>query len=75
MAEIAKMLNQVKSEGQSETEKLFEVLKHLQASQATGEQKRGQKHSPKPGHPRGDKHKGLMGVKRNVHFQPAKVIL
>ena len=73
MAEITKMLNQVKGEGQSETEKLIEILKHMQASQGTGDQKRGHKHSPKSGHPRGDKHKGLVGVKRNVQFQPAKV--
>ena len=88
MADIAKLLNQVKGQGQHHAEvtnsnpqiaELIEVLRHMQgpgAQAAGGDHKKGPKPSPRPGqqHPRGDKHKGLSaGVKRHVQFQPAKV--
>ena len=83
MTEIAKLLNHVKGQGQGDPEatnnpqiaELIEVLRHMQGSQAAGDQRKGPKHSSRPGqHSRGDKHKGLAaGVKRNVQFQPAKV--
>lgn len=79
MAEISRMLAHVKGQGQGQSDldnpqiaELIEMLKHMQSSQP-GEQKKSHKQSPKPGHGRGDKHKGLVGVKRTVQFQPAKV--
>lgn len=77
LAEVTKLLNQVKGQGQSQSvnpqvTELLELLKHAQVNNGNhSESKKGNRAAAGQ---HSDRHKGpSVGIRRNVQFNPGKV--
>jgi hypothetical protein len=75
LAEVTKLLNQVKGQGQAQPSnphvmELLELLKHAQPNTGNHPEQRKGTRAPPGSH--GDRHRGA-GIRRNVQFNPGKV--
>ncbi|XP_060572624.1 uncharacterized protein LOC132730664 isoform X2 [Ruditapes philippinarum] len=74
LAEVTKLLNQVKGQGQAQPSnphvmELLELLKHAQPNTGNHPEQRKGTRAPPGSH--GDRHRGA-GIRRNVQFNPGK---